>query len=443
MLDSAYGKLGLQLPGILLPSSEVDLHAWATIACDQHTSNQAYWEEVERIVDRNPSTLRLVLPEAYLDHPDKEQRLQDIRRSMEQYVADGTLQQHGPMAVYVERESPAGTRRGLMLAIDLDAYDYNPDARTMIRATESTILERIPPRVAIRKGAPVELPHIMMLLDDQEKTVIEPLGSEIDRGKPLYETDLMIGGGRVRGYAVDSSQQLETLQKRLTALLDPERLMSRYGSTEPLLLAVGDGNHSLAAAKSVWEELKANGADRESHPGRYALVEIVNLFDDALHFHPIHRVVFGVDETTFPTELARQLGGTRMELPEGKGGEKPVTVCANRVRQEGGIGIFTGEEAFTIQPDPNDSELPAVRVQQVLDSYSGEHGASLQVDYIHEVETVSELCKERGNVGIFLPELEPSFLFPRIAERGPLPRKIFSMGTPEEKRYYLEARKIL
>lgn len=440
MTDSSFGKLGLQLPRILLPTEGVDLHAWATIACDQHTSNPSYWEEVERIVGEKASTLRLVLPEAYLDEPDKEERLKSIRSSMERYVENGTLQEHGPMGVLVERETPEGTRRGLIMAIDLDAYDYSPDARSIIRATESTILERIPPRVSIRKGAPIELPHIMMLLDDQEKTVIEPLAEEIDRSNLLYDTDLMLGGGHVRGYAVESNELLESLRARLEALLEPQRLQERYGSTDPLLLAVGDGNHSLAAAKTVWEELKAGGANPQTHPGRYALVEIVNLFDDALLFHPIHRVVFNVESSSLMAKLAKELGASKE--PVAGNGTPAAEACAARVEEEGCIGIVCGDEAYVLHPNSSDGELPAVRVQQFLDGYT-ENGSEVEIDYIHEIETVSKLSSDGKNSGVLLPPLDPSFLFPRIARKGPLPRKVFSMGMPEEKRYYLEARRIL
>jgi uncharacterized protein (DUF1015 family) len=441
-MNDSYGDLGLQLPQILLPSENVDLHAWATIACDQHTSNRSYWQQVEEIVGSKPSTLRLVLPEAYLDDPDKEQRLDSIRSSMAEYVQNGTLVEHGPMAVLVERDTPEGTRLGLIMAIDLDAYDYSPDARSIIRATESTILERIPPRVSIRKGAPIELPHIMMLLDDQEKTIIEPIARNKTEDKKLYDTQLMLGGGHVRGYAVDSEQELEGLRERLAALLEPRRLRERYGSMDPLLLAVGDGNHSLAAAKTVWEELKAGGADPGSHPGRYALVEIVNLFDEALLFHPIHRVVFNVDTSSLVSKLARELGAAREVVSEGKSTASAAAACAERVEQDGSIGVIVGDQAFTLSPASLDSELPAVRVQQFLDKYENDSG-ELEIDYIHEIDTVSEQVGSGSNVGILLPPLDPTFLFPRIAKKGPLPRKIFSMGTSEEKRYYLEGRRIL
>jgi hypothetical protein len=441
-----FRRLGLEVPRLLLPSKQVDTSRWAVIACDQHTSDPAYWEEVARIAGDHPSTLQLILPEAHLEASDKDERIARIHQSMRQYLEDGTLTEYGESGVLVRRELPdGGTRWGLVLALDLEAYDYDPDSKKMVRATEGTILERIPPRVSIRKNASVELPHILMMLDDPERSVIEPLSERSHELSKLYDDELMLDGGRVSGYAVEQESHLAQVASSLEALLDPNRLQERYGETDPLLMAVGDGNHSLAAAKTVWEELKAGGADPETHPARFALVEIVNLYDSGLRFEPIHRVVFGVDRDSFIAGLTRELGAQRIPVEQrGESEDALARRMVDEVAENGAgglIGILAGDKSTYLSCNTESGEIPGVLLQRLLDA-DGSEGAPRAIDYIHEPDTVASLCREEENLGIILPPIPREMIFPHVVKHGPLPRKMFSMGESAEKRYYLEARRI-
>lgn len=381
---------------ILIP--HVDHHRFATIACDQFTSQPEYWEKVEQIVGDAPSALRITLPEVYLTD-DNSQRIAEINATMHRYLDDGLFDLYPDAMIYVERTLPGGhIRRGIVGAIDLLSYDFHPEKKALIRATEGTVLERIPPRVQIRRNAPLELPHVMLLIDDPDCTVIEPL---CRRNDPiLYRFPLMLGGGSLRGMLLAKEAQ----ERVLSALA---RLRDRSGE-DPFLFAVGDGNHSLATAKACYEE-------NPTEANRYALVEIVNIHESALCFEPIYRVVSHAD----PEEL------TRAFLAHFSGsGAHAITLLSS------GIDVTACTDGLAVGA-----------LQAFLDAYLAAHPAC-SIDYIHGEEALRAIAARPGNVGFLFDGMEKSELFPYVREHGVLPRKTFSMGEAESKRYYMECRRI-
>ncbi len=307
-------KLGIDVPIIHLPKQDVDMTKWAVVACDQYTSEPEYWEQVENIVDTSPSTLRTTFPEIFLEEQGKETRIENINSAMQEYLDNKVLTPLAPGFILVKRDTNISpTRWGLMVALDLEEYDYSKGSKTKVRATEGTIVERIPPRVEIRKNAPLEFPHIMVLLDDPNKLCIEPLIEAAKNMSPIYDFDLMQGGGHITGYHITEESLLEGFTEGLEKLVSPERCKERYGIADQLIYAMGDGNHSLATAKSCWETLKSQGAPMD-HPARWALVELENIFDEGIIFEPIHRVIFKGDYNTFATYLQKE-GTSLTETP--------------------------------------------------------------------------------------------------------------------------------
>ena len=409
---------------ILLPDfNKVEGTRYAAIACDQHTSEPEYWEEADRIAGDSPSTLRLILPEVYLS--ETERRIPEINATMREYC-DGTLTEHKDSIIYLERTlAGGGVRRGLVGCIDLEDYDYTRGAEALIRATEGTVLDRIPPRVAVRRGACIELPHVMILIDDADKTVIEPISRAKDSLAPAYSFPLMQGGGRVEGRFLDADAKT-SVEDALARLATKEEMKRKYGEEySPLLFAVGDGNHSLASAKAAYEEIKAAlGKDAENHPARYALVEIVNLHDESLEFEPIYRVMFGVN----PDEVIEALGEYARTL---SGDGTPQKVEFITKSGEGEIEIAKPTQQLTVGT-----------LQDFIDGYIKTHPGT-EVDYIHGVETTKSLATRGGDsIGFIFDGMEKNQLFKTVICDGALPRKTFSMGHAEDKRYYLEARKI-
>lgn len=388
---------GLGAADILLP--ENGFETWSVVACDQYTSEPDYWQAVESTVGDTPSTLRITLPEIYLNE-DPAPRIAAINTTMAQYLKNGVLANHPDSMVYIERETSAGVRRGLLGVIDLEEYDYRPGSKTLIRATEQTVVERIPPRVAIRCDAPLELPHVLLLMDDAAHTV---LGAVQTAGDPLYDFDLMQGGGHIRGSLLTKEAQA-AVQAALAALLD--------GQDDPLLFAVGDGNHSLATAKECYL--------RDPNPkNRYALVEVVNIHDDSIQFEPIYRVLFGADIADVTAKL---------EAMCGEGADTQAITCVTAA----------GERVLRLTPT---SKLPVGTLQAFLDAYLKEH-KEVTIDYIHGEETVHRLCAEEGVLGFVFEGMGKEDLFPAIRQDGSLPRKTFSMGHAADKRFYLECRAI-
>ncbi len=408
---------------VLLPDfKKVSAYRWATVACDQFTSEPEYWEKAETTVGDAPSALRVILPEVYLS--EAEERIPKINQTMKEYLAD-VLTCHKDSAIFVERtQSDGSVRRGLVLAVDLEAYDYKKGATSLIRATEATVVERIPPRVAIRRGADIELPHVMLLIDDPEKTVIEPLVTQCD-GELAYDTELMLGGGRIRGRFL-SEKNKESSFSALDALITPEQMSARYGSKSlsPLLFAVGDGNHSLASAKAAYEEVKVRlGSAAMDHPARYALVEVVNIHDDALKFEPIYRVMFGVE----PLDVLRSL-------------EKYLSSLNGSADAQSFDYVYGEVSGHMDIPHPA-RQLTVGTLQDFIDGYIAAHTGA-EVDYIHGEESVKSLAKRQNAIGFLFSGMSKSELFKTVIFDGALPRKTFSMGHAEDKRYYLEARKI-
>ena len=402
----------LKKASILLPNANVDPAKWAVVACDQFTAQPDYWAQTENIVRDAPSTLRLTLPEIYLRESDA--RVPAIHAAMADYLQSGVLTEAVEGFVLVERTTASGVRQGLVAALDLEAYDYSAGSDSLIRATEGTVASRVPPRARIRSGAPLELPHVMMLIDDPARTVIEPLYARRDVLRPLYDFELMLGGGHLRGWAVENTDAE-------TVFAAVEKLSK---GCDGLLYAVGDGNHSLAAARQCWLDVreKLTEAERATHPARYALVELVNLACPALVFEPIHRILFNVDTDDLFSALRAHL-------------------CERGFREapDGDLVVFDRENrlAFRCEQHP----LPVL--QRFLDDYLSHHPGA-EIDYIHGDGALRELVNGRPNAAGFMPRaFDKSELFDSIRRWGVLPRKTFSMGEATEKRYYMEARKIV
>lgn len=399
---------------ILLPK-QVDFKKWSVVACDQYTSEPLYWERVEKTVGDAMSTLRLTLPEIYLEAADADARIEAIHKAMDEYLPK--MVEYKNTFIYVERTIAGGkVRRGLVGAIDLECYDYDKGTTPKVRATEGTVIERIPPRLRVREGARLELPHVMLLADDREKTIIEPCMEE--KGEILYDFDLMENGGHITGYRVNEENNARILQSIEGLRAD---FLKRHPDKEPLLLAVGDGNHSLATAKAFYENLKKEiGIEAaKAHPARYALAEIVNLHDEALVFEPIHRVVFDTEPEKLLSEFA--------DFCE-KEGSSDFPPQSFRYFHENGEGELCIEKPL--------SPLAVGTLQRFLDT------KKVKIDYIHGASVTEALGKKKGNLGILLPCMDKNLLFETVLADGALPRKTFSMGEANEKRFYLESRRI-
>lgn len=408
---------------IYLPDFErVDGTRWATVACDQFTSQPRYWHDAEELVGDSVSTLRLILPEVYLSETDV--RVPQINKAMREYLRD-VLICHENTMIYVERvQSDGRVRRGIVGAIDLEMYSYIASSQSLIRATEGTVLERIPPRVNIRRGAEVELPHIMILIDDERHSVIEPIAQRSGEYTVAYDFDLMLGGGHIRGKFIPMSD-IEKINQALGTLATEQRMRERYNSDgAPLLFAIGDGNHSLAAAKARYEEIKAElGRAALEHPARYALCEMVNLHDEALDFEPIYRVMFGVD----PRDVAEKFAEYAKSL-SGSARRQVVTY-----EYKGCVG--------DIEICKPVSQLAVGTVQTFIDGYISTH-EGVTVDYIHGEDAVHELARQDGALAFRFDGMGKDELFGAVIHDGALPRKTFSMGHARDKRYYVECRKI-
>lgn len=439
-MDRYQNDVGVLVPNVMLPPKGTDFQKWAVVACDQYTSQPEYWEEARAVAADEPTTLDLILPEAYLGKPGEEQRIEAIRENMEAYLRLGVLEEKPQGFVLVRRTVAGKTRHGLVMALDLEQYDYHKGSTTLIRATEGTIESRIPPRLRIREGAPLELPHILVLIDDPERTVIEPLIGQAERMELLYDTDLMLGGGHIEGRLVADDGQICSVLKALAALTDAEAFHAKYGNHAPLLFAMGDGNHSFATAKANWEQIKATLPEplQKTHPARYALVEVENVHDEGIVFEPIHRVVFGVEGKWAVEQLQKHLAA--------QNGEVEVRFFVG----DGPTGVIAGEHAHTLPfffkgaqgaflvPHPT-QQLAVGTLQNAIDAMLKEvEGA--EVDYIHGADVVEALSQRENTIGFLLPAMAKSQLFPTVVYDGALPRKTFSMGEANEKRYYLECR---
>ena len=409
---------------ILLPKN-VDMEKWSVVACDQYTSEPEYWAETARLTEGAPSALELILPEVYLGADDVDERIARIHAKMAEYAKSGLFAEYKDSLVYIERVQSDGlVRAGIVGAIDLEQYDYRKGSKSQVRATEATVVSRIPPRIKVRQGAPVELPHIMILIDDSAKTVVEPLAEKKQGFEKLYDFTLMQGGGSIRGWRVDD-KSADGVIAALEKLGDIDEFNRKYSlnETSPLVYAMGDGNHSLATAKEYYEQLKAANPDKDlsDHPARYALVEIVNLHSPALRFEAIHRIVTGVDEAELLTKLTE-----RLALSD-KPSDQRITIVENGAHRD----VYVHNTL---------SKLAVGSLQAALDELLPQLGG--EVDYIHGSEVVDRLSKAEGAVGFLLPDMGKEELFPTVIVDGALPRKTFSMGHAADKRYYTEARRI-
>jgi hypothetical protein len=434
-----FPSVGIQVPDILLPKADIDLNKWAVIACDQFTSEPEYWKQVEEQVGSSPSTYNLILPEVMLGTPQETARIQSTQQAMRDYLSADNFQVHSGM-ILVERSVAGKTRHGLMLALDLEQYDFNKGSQSLIRATEGTILDRLPPRIRIREGASLELPHILVLIDDPDRTVIEPLVKQSSSLTKLYDFELMLGSGHLKGWSTKDNALEAKIIQGLEKLADPETFHKRYqvGSEKGVLLfAMGDGNHSLATAKSIWEKIKPHvGMD---HPARYALVEIENVHDKGLEFEPIHRVLFDVKDDLLSAMEKFYDNGVRFNTcPDGDAMTKAVQSQSGK---EQVIGLVSKEGFATITITTPPLALAVGSLQSFLDGWIKQGGAA-KIDYVHGKESVIKLGSQNGNLGFYLPGMAKSDLFRTVILDGALPRKTFSMGEAEEKRFYMECRKI-
>ncbi len=404
---------------ILLPKSAA-LETWAVIACDQFSSDPAYWEQVREKTADMPSAFHLILPEAELGSAQEEIHTREIHQNMQKYCENGIFEAYPNSYIYVERTLESGAiRKGLVGMVDLEAYDYSAGSVSDIRATERTVVERIPPRQRVRRDAPLELPHVLMLCDDSERMLIEPICAKKAQLPKLYDFDLMMGGGHIAGWLVQGADA-DAFDQALTAYRATVGKKYEGLSGVPMTFAVGDGNHSLATAKSCYEEWKAKHPDMDlrNHPARYALVELENIHDEAQVFEPIHRVVCKCD----PEQLLAALKSD---------------ACA-----ESGFPVqwHIGEKNGTVYLDPTKSELAVGVLQHFLDAYLQEHPGV--IDYIHDDDALIALAQQENTIGFLLPAMEKHQLFRGVIADGVLPRKTFSMGHSREKRYYLESRRI-
>lgn len=436
-------RLGIRIPEVLLPKAGTDLTTWSVVACDQYTSDHAYWNAVDSSVGSAPSTLRLTLPEIFLEQAGIEDRVAAIHSKMSEYLSNSILENRGEALMYVKRTTAhSGTREGILFAMDLERYNYARDSKSLIRATEGTIVDRIPPRLAVRRAAPLELPHIMILLQDASRTLIEGLAAKTTEFELAYNVELMQHGGQLTGWRINQPEHVASIITALETLLD--QTIADQHSKEPLFFAMGDGNHSLATAKARWEEtklaLKAGGAldaDILVHPARFALAEIVNIYSNGLRFEPIHRVVFTGDVPGLTAALKTSAEVASVEAMA----EADLQALLTGMNGQDKAGYYDGQQYWAISYKTGVKKLPPALVDELFARFK-EAASDARIDFIHGWEDNRKLAVE-GAGCFFLPVIARESLFAWVQENGPLPRKSFSMGDAEEKRYYMEARRIV
>lgn len=428
----------LTTANILMPNETIDKEKWAVIACDQYTSQPEYWETISNTIGNAPSALNLVLPEIYLNKPDIKTHIEKIHHTMQEYLSNGTLQNLGEGLVLVSRQTNGKIRHGLVAAVDLECYDYNGTA-SEIRPTEKTVVERIPPRLAVRQGACLEMPHIMLLIDDPGKKIIEPLFDHLSDYQTIYDTNLLMRGGNLHGYFIPKGPKTDKIIESFDLLSNPEIFRQKYNLKKdyPILpFAVGDGNHSMATAKAYWEEIKKKLPSEEvqNHPARFALVEIVNIHESSLIVEPIHRVLFHVDSQDLfsSAEGFYSKHGCTFER---------MDVAPVQLPDAHYFPYFSATGIGVVKITNPAWSLPLATLQSFLDDYLASH-PEVSIDYIHGSDTTVELATKGDNLGFLLPDIQKNDIFKGVICDGVLPRKTFSMGQAFEKRYYMEARKI-
>ncbi len=442
LIKNKLENIALNLSRILVPGAGVDMEKWSVIACDQYTSDFEYWDDVEKIVGSAPSSLKLFLPEVYLETSREKKISSSIFREMKSYLRSGVLKELGPGFIYIRRTTAYGNiRNGLMASVDLERYSYAGDSDSLIRPTEKTIVERIPPRVKIREKAVLELPHILFLIDDPEKTVIEPLEKTKNLYKKLYDFNLMKNGGRIEGYHINEDSALSSIANAISGLADENTFHKTHGADKPMLLyAVGDGNHSLASAKQHWENIKVDLTTDElkNHPARYALVEIINLHDEGMNFEPIHRVLFDCSMEDLLNNMKEAFDLTIRDFDDFADLNIFVENEYNN-KASHTFGVMSGNRLAAVSVNSPKFNLAVATIQTFLDGYIDEN--KVEIDFIHDTASVMDFSKD-CNTGLLLPPIDKSGFFKTIIHEGTLPRKAFSMGHADEKRFYLEARKI-
>ena len=402
----------VKVPEILLPAKGIDMTKWATIACDQFTSSPKYWETLTAMVGDSPSTLKMTCPEIYLNR-DVSGEIKKVLENMNAYLEGGVFEERRGF-ILVERECGAEKRVGLMIAIDLEAYDWNR-VRVPVRATEDTLLERLPVRISIRTDAPVESPHAIVLIDDSDKKIIEPLYAERNSFEKLYDFELNMGGGNIKGYAVPAEKE-EGILSLFDALLDCDTQLKKYSSDAGIMFAVGDGNHSIATAKVCWEKIKASltPEEQKTSKARYMLVEVVNLYGGGMDLKPIHRYFVRRDDEFIARLKASLYGGGRLKI------------------------VYADGEEYI--PCPDSAAEAITKIQRLVEDYIRETGA--EIDYVHDEIHLDECVRSSCGMGIVMPAFDRAELFGYVVNVGNLPKKAFSIGEAEQKRYYLECRKI-
>ncbi|MFC2166775.1 DUF1015 domain-containing protein [Acidobacteriota bacterium] len=441
-----FESIALGIPNLLLPKAGQDLSKWAVIACDQFTSDEEYWRKVKNIVGDAPSALNLIFPEVYLGNEDAETRITQIREHMQKYLNEGLFEETEGM-VYVERLTGSHTRKGLVVSLDLDQYDFNKGATSKIRATEGTIIDRLPPRVKIREGAPLEIPHIMVLIDDPDNTVFGPITENKEKMEKLYDIDLMMDSGHLNGFRVTDSSMENGIIDALKALSNPDVYTEKYGlpsDTPVILYAMGDGNHSFATAKTIWEKTKEDAEDKiavMNSPLRYGLVELVNLHDEALIFEPIHRAVFELSEGRDILGEMKTYYPDKCRLVKVASQEEMLATVDEQKGSPHKIGVVSPSGFSVFEVSNPEANLPAATLQNFLNDFMEDAGAR-EVDYIHGTDSIVQLGEQEGNIGFYLPAMNKFDLFKSVILDGATPRKTFSLGEASEKRFYMEARKL-
>ena len=429
------GQLGVRIPKILLPKN-LDTKTWATIACDQYTQDRDYWKQVYSIVGTKPSTVKITFPEVYLGDPGRKERIQNIKKEMRSYINQGIFAPPQEQCVYLERKTKYGrVRHGLVVSVDLDTYEWKPFSKALIRATEATIVERIPPRMEIRREAIIETPHIMLLVNDPNHILVEGLGNRVKKQKPLYQGDLMMNSGSIKGWSVSNEYDIEYFRVSLQKLAEANT--EKDGST--FLFAVGDGNHSLATAKATWEEYRKNHPGIKNCSMKYALIEIVNIYDTGLTFEPIHRVLFDINPDGLMDFIGSSLGGNIEYLNNFEDLKQRIDHSKSDF---GFIFEKNGRTQFVFMKT-GIKELPISQLQPAIDQFLVSCNKKGSIDFIHGADELLRLGSQKGITAIYLPPIDKDSFFATINGKGPLPRKSFSMGEADEKRFYLECRQIV
>lgn len=442
-MKTVFNEIAIKIPEVLLPSKNTNLEKWAVIACDQYTSQPQYWEKTAEYIKDSPSALKIILPEVFLGTNKENILIDNIHNEMNMYLEKNILEQKGPGLFLCERKTNLNTtRKGLICCLDLESYDYSKKSQSLIRPTEGTIIERIPPRIKVREKAALETPHIMVLIDDPEKKVIEPLFESENKIK-IYDFNLMNNSGSLTGFFIDDESIIDKTAENIASLIDKEQYGKKYniGSEEsPLLFAMGDGNHSFATAKAWWEKVKEENKDDEdimNHPARWALVEIVNIHDPSILFEPIHRIIFDTEPEKIISDFKNffEQRGSKVLVEYTSRLENPAP---DKEKYHEISFVYKNTYGIMKISDPV-RNIAAGDLQDALNSLC----AKLKVDYIHGKNHLMELSEKDSAIGFLLPPIKKNNFFKSIIKDGALPRKSFSMGEADDKRFYMECRKIV